>query len=203
MFETFSVPAFFIGNKDYLSMYASRRTSGSLLNCGDGVTTAASYCEGFDLFNTKKRIDLGGRDVVGYLTKLLNERDLLLKNNYDEETVFKIKEDLCYIGENGCVKLNDKKSDFEEMKFNFDEKNFKIEEKKFELSDGNKINIQKERILAPEILFNPSIIGLEVDISKLILNSIKKSHISIRKTLFENIIICGGTSLFNGLKKEF
>ena len=60
--------------------------------------------------------------------------------------------------------------------------------------------------ICPEILFRPSIVGIEVGVRKIeeICNdSIQKcDDIDIRKELYYNIALSGGTSMFNGLQEK-
>ena len=62
------------------------------------------------------------------------------------------------------------------------------------------------RFICPEILFRPSIVGIEVGVRKIeeICNdSIQKcDDIDIRKELYYNIALSGGTSMFNGLQER-
>lgn len=60
-FETFNVPAMFVSVQAVLSLYASGRTTGLVLDSGDGVTHAVPVYEGFAVANAVKRIDLAGR----------------------------------------------------------------------------------------------------------------------------------------------
>jgi len=56
---------------------------------------------------------------------------------------------------------------------------------------------------APEILFSPEKIGLEwPGVHELVVNSIKKCDIDVRKTLFNSIIVAGGSSLFTGFNER-
>lgn len=62
-FETFNVPAMYIAVQSVLGLYASGRTSGVVLDSGDGVTQCVPVYEGFVLPHAITRIDLAGRYV--------------------------------------------------------------------------------------------------------------------------------------------
>ena len=70
-FETFNVPALFISMQAVLSLYATGRTTGVVLDSGDGVTHSVPIYEGFALPHSIMRSDVAGRDVTRYLKLLL------------------------------------------------------------------------------------------------------------------------------------
>jgi len=76
-------------------------------------------------------------------------------------------------------------------------------EKNYELPDGRKILIGKERFECPEILFNPKKAGLQIDgIHNSCYDSVMKCDNDVRKDLFQNIILSGGSTLFEGLAER-
>jgi hypothetical protein len=61
MFETFNVPAFYVGIQAVLSLYASGRTTGIVCDSGDGVSHIVPIYEG--QFNLKQFIVKGNRSA--------------------------------------------------------------------------------------------------------------------------------------------
>ena len=56
--------------------------------------------------------------------------------------------------------------------------------------------INQERFRAPEILFNPEIIGLESPgLHHLVVDSIKRTDLDLRSALYSSIVLSGGTTL--------
>eukprot|EP00253_Pinus_taeda_P028511 PITA_28511 len=73
-------------------------------------------------------------------------------------------------------------------------------ERNYELPDGQVITIGSERFRCPEVLFQPRLIGMEsVCIHETTYNSIMKSDIDIRKNLYGNIFLSGGSTMFPGI----
>lgn len=69
----------------------------------------------------------------------------------------------------------------------------------FRLPDGRVLDLGAERFRAPEILFNPEIIGSESPgIHEVIDTCIQRTDIDLRLNFYSNIILSGGTTLTNG-----
>lgn len=65
------------------------------------------------------------------------------------------------------------------------------------LPDGNLISVGKARFRAPEVLFDPSLIGEEADgVHKVLTYAIRKSDMDLRKKLYQNMVLSGGSTLF-------
>ena len=97
MFETFNVPALYTSIQAVLSLYASGRTTGVVLDSGDGVSHAVPVFEGFAIPNSIRRIDVAGRDVTEQLQLLLRKNGHVLHTSAEKEVVRMIKEKVCYV----------------------------------------------------------------------------------------------------------
>jgi len=188
MFEVFNVPCLYVQQQAVLALYSSGRTTGIVLDSGEGVSNTVPIYEGYSIPHAIQRIDLAGSHITKYLQGLLKEKGKNFSNDAELETVRDIKERLCYV-----VHQN-----FDSVLKESGENN--SIEKTYDLPDNSSITIGNERFRCPEILFQPKLANLDIEgIHKYAYDSIMKCDTDIRKDLFSNIILAGGTTLFEGI----
>jgi actin-related protein 2 len=170
-----------------LSLYASGRTTGAVLDSGDGVSHTVPVWEGIVPAHLIKRVNIAGRHVTEYLIKLLQVRGYNLNRSADLETARQIKEQCCFIGydldvENTLALVTTTLI------------------KRFTLPDGRVIKFDRERYQAPEILFNPEMIDVEQDgIASMLFKMINEADIDLRAAFYKHIVLSGGSTMYPGL----
>ena len=190
MFETFNVPSFYVGIQAVLSLYSSGRTTGIVFDAGDGVSHTVPIYEGYSLPHAIKRLNLAGRDLTAWMMKLLQTAGYTFTTTAEKEIVRDIKEKKAYVALDYEAELQ-KAETSEEIKVNY------------ELPDGQVITFGKERFQCPELLFKPSMNGIEADgIDKTTYDSIMNCDIDVRKDLYANIVLSGGTTMFEGIAER-
>ncbi|KAI1608743.1 actin-like protein [Exophiala viscosa] len=190
LFEQFNVPAIYMSIQAVLSLYASGRTTGIVLDCGDGVSHAVPVYEGFAIPSSIRRIDVAGRDVTEHMQLLLRKNGHVFHTSAEKEIVRLMKEKTAYVA------LDPRKEEKDWSQGLWKNEKRDIE---YVLPDGQKIKLGAERFRAPEILFEPDLIGLEYPgVHQMVVDAINRTDMDLRKNLFGNVVLSGGTTLCKG-----
>lgn len=138
-----------IMNSAVLSLFASGRTNGIVVEAGEGITCAVPIFEGYALPHAIKTINIAGQDVTRNLLESLVGQGLDIDDHYFDD-VRKIKEQMCSVALNYNRAVNGPDPLDEETR-------------SYELPDEKGIILvdHKKRYDATEILFNPDSAGLK------------------------------------------
>jgi centractin len=190
LFEQFNVPAVYMSIQAVLSLYASGRTTGIVLDCGDGVSHAVPVYEGFAVPSSIRRIDIAGRDVTENMQLLLRKAGHVFHTSAEKEIVRIMKEKVSYV----AIDPKKEEKDLQSGVWKADKK-----EIEYQLPDGHKIKLGAERFRAPEILFDPELIGLEYPgVHQIVVDAINRTDMDLRQHLFGSIVLSGGSTLCKG-----
>jgi len=136
-------------------------------------------------------LDLAGRDLTDHMIKLLTERGYAFTTSAEREIARDIKEKLAYVAE-----------DYDQAMAEAERSSVAIE-KTYEMPDGAILKIGNERFRCGEALFKPSMIGVEADgVADLTYKSIMKCDVDIRRDLYNNIVLSGGTTMLPGIAER-
>jgi actin-related protein len=189
MFATFEVQNCYVAIQAVMSLYAAGRTTGLVVDSGDGVSHTVPVFEGFSVPHAVEKMDIAGRVLTEYLQKLLTESiNKNFTSSAEMEIVKNIKEELCFVASKYDEELQQAKSSSET-------------DKQYTLPDKTVIDIKGDvRMKCPELLFKPELNGKTCkSMHALAWQSVSNSDIDIRKDLCKNMILSGGTTMYQGL----
>ena len=164
LFEKIGIGYFNIEPQAKLTLIAEGEETGVVLDSGDGVTHVIPVAHKFLLHHQIKRLDIAGRHITNYLTKLLQIKGYAFNSTADFELIRELKEKYCFVS---CDINSDRKLDQETTYYNTHTK----------LPDGRKILISNEKFEAPEILFQPNLVQNEMPgVHEMLYNCINVSN---------------------------
>nr|XP_027071105.1 actin-related protein 4-like isoform X1 [Coffea arabica]XP_027071107.1 actin-related protein 4-like [Coffea arabica] len=229
MFEKYQVPALFLAKNAVLTSFASGRATSLVVDSGGGSTTVAPVHDGYVLQKAVATSPIGGEFLTDCLMKSLESKGITIKPRYafkrkdirpgEFQTV-----DLDFPNTTESYKLYCQRviaSDIKECVCRapdtpYDDSSYSnIPMTSYELPDGQTIEIGADRFKAPDILFNPSLAqtipGMENfaetvssvrGLPQMVLESINKCDVDIRRELFSSILLAGGTASMQQLKER-
>jgi actin len=184
MFEKFSVFNIHIEPQPVMTLYSTTKTTGLIVESGEGMTQIVPIFEGYLIKNGIKSNNLAGNLVTKYfMNKIADE--LKIFNLANPLTIAKkIKEKYAE------VRLDDKP---------IQERN----ETSFQLPDGNSIEVKNEKYEIPEILFDPAKFDIDLkSIQEMIFDSIGEVDMNLRNSFLNNIILGGGNTMINNFPER-
>jgi actin len=126
LFSEFKVPKLYLGNSAVLALFATGRTTGTVVDSGYGITHTVPIYEGFALPFATKEVPICGKDITNFLN------DMLMKKH---TTVWEDNSDFKYEAEKIKIKFGKVCQDFDaEIKSANDNKDEK--DRKYKLPNG-------------------------------------------------------------------
>jgi len=198
MFETFDVEALAVANQALLSLYEAGRTTGVVVESGDGKSHIVPIYEDQVIQHAIKQLTVAGRDITDYLMALLKERFCKDGQFHDWftvragtqmsrelELVRKIKEKLACVAVDHVAQLT------------------QTDTRNYELPDGKTMTIGAERFRCTEPLFDPSLLNnIGAGMDQLTYDSIMSCGADIRNELLQNVVLSGGTTMLGGIQER-
>jgi len=230
MFEKHSAPAIFLAKDPVLTSFASGRATSLVVDCGASGTTITAVHDGYALQKAAMRSPLGG-DLLTDLTLRLTEAGgspirprYMFDRKADGAGGFAVT-DVSLPGTTASyhryrqleIAADLKESIYRVSDTAFDEaENANMPTMSYELPDGNNVEVGVERFKVPETIFNPSLLstfpgqaqltladGSQLKgITQMILDSITKCDVDVRKELYGGVLLTGGSSLFPSFRER-
>ncbi|EAX86723.1 Actin family protein [Trichomonas vaginalis G3] len=182
-FNTLNSSAIFTSSGGYFASVASSNPNSLVIDIGASSGTVQAVLDGVTCKNSVKRMKFGGGQISLNLMKQIFGDSPTRASTYAIEG---IKRKYCYVSTN-----------FDEEIKTFSQSDI------IDVGDAGKVFITSERIKAPEVLFNPKLIGSD---DESIIQTIKSSLNSLseddRNKVLQNVVLSGGTTNMPGFKER-
>ncbi|KRX09666.1 hypothetical protein PPERSA_02538 [Pseudocohnilembus persalinus] len=216
-FETFNAEGLFIGVQAVMALYSSyyfqkmqnqqvdAQLTGTVLDSGDGVTHIIPISDGYVIGSCIKHIPLAGRDITKFISQMLKDRGETKKFPIQdlERVAVQIKEKYGYVSEGDLAAEFAKFDKKKEKKDGTIELSKKYKKLDFTGHDNKQysLDVGYERFLGPEMFFHPEFLDSKYRLSivDLLDNAIQGSPIDTRRNLYGNIVLSGGSTIFDNL----
>lgn len=174
-----------------------RTLTGTVIDSGDGVTHVIPVAEGYVIGSCIKHIPIAGRDITYFVQQLLREREPNIPPEQSLETAKAVKERYSYV----CPDIAK-----EFAKYDADPDKW-IKEYQSVHSVSKKpfsVEVGYERFLGPEIFFHPEFSNPDftTSISETVDNVVQGCPIDVRRGLYKNVVLSGGSTLFKDFGKR-
>ncbi|XP_034079023.1 actin-related protein 3-like isoform X3 [Gymnodraco acuticeps] len=168
-----------------------RTLTGVVIDSGDGVTHAIPVAEGYVIGSCIKHIPIAGRDITFFIQQLLRDREAGIPPEQSLETAKAIKERYCYI----CPDIVKEFSKFDSDPGKWIKQYHGVNA--VTKTDFN-VDVGYERFLGPEIFFHPEFANPDFmqPISDIVDEVIQSCPIDVRRPLYKNIVLSGGSTMF-------
>mmetsp|Transcript_22741 Transcript_22741/g.38980 ORF Transcript_22741/g.38980 Transcript_22741/m.38980 type:complete len:417 (+) Transcript_22741:134-1384(+) len=204
MFETFNVPSLYIGVQAVLALAASWLApdtetrgvlTGTVIDSGEGVTHIIPVSEGYVIGSNIKHVPIAGREITNFVMQLMRDRESIPPEDALEVARL-VKERHCYV----CKDMAD-----EFAKYDSDPSQFRTYQGvRARTQQKWSCDVGYERFLGPEIFFNPEICNSEhtTPLPQMVDDIIQRCPIDTRRSLYKNIVLSGGSTMFRNLDRK-
>ena len=228
MFEKHAPPALFLAKNPVLSSFAVGKATSLVVDMGGKCTTVSAVHDGFALQKSVVRSPLGGEALTDVILKYLEKQKVDVRPRYaftkkakgdgefDVTAVNHPKTTASY----ALFKRREIAEDIKASVCTLNEQTLHSSDHQnmagvtYELPDGNTIEVGVERFQIPELLFQPDLLkdlgvkvpGLEdaklKGLEELVLECINNADVDVRKELWGNTVLCGGSSMFASMRER-
>ncbi|KAH7488359.1 hypothetical protein PRIC1_007525 [Phytophthora ramorum] len=194
MFESQKACGFYFMQQCVLSLFASGRTRGLVVEVGHGSSHAIPIFEGYALPHAALHYNAGGMDISHRLHLLLSKRGVSF-HSFPLHTIDEIKESTCVMGDGTNQQGQNQQNEAN---------------KPFELPDGTILQVDRHTQATPaEILFKPQELGDEhpmhpdKGLHECAAASIAMCDKDLQSDLLSAVVLAGGTTMLPGFSQRF
>lgn len=186
LFETHRVHSLIFIPTPLLSLFSVGLTTGLVVESGDGTTWVVPIVNGKTIQEAVQRLNLAGMDVNNNLKSLLMREGINISSSAVDEIIKEIKEKNCYFV---LDPQKPPKTDDDYI---------------YRMPDGSNLSIPSHIIYeAPEILFQPSMLGYNVqNIPQAIISALRGINNEYWDDVLSHIVISGGNTLYSGFEER-
>lgn len=194
LFESYRVPSIYIANSATLSLFASGRTTGVVVECGAGITSSVPVFEGLALAHASTTIEYAGQDISLKILSSLDDIGISIDPSYARM----LKERMAGIRVPQIISTNTKRTTSRVTQSTSSSQSFEDPIAHFSLPDGTDVSVDRNLFTSctNDLFNNPSLEpnGLIAQVAE----SLQLCDDSLQKDLSNNIVISGGTSMISG-----
>lgn len=212
-FEEYECKSILKINPTSLSCYNYKCNNPSAKCCivvdtGYSFTHIVPYIDDVKIKEGIRRIDVGGKLLTNHLKEIISYRQLHVMD--ETYVINQVKEDSCFVSQDFFADMNAAKLKLDDNQIVRDYvlPDFTTLRRGFLTDPGNSderqtLRLNNERFAIPEILFNPSDIGIkQMGIPEAIMDSLKACDKEAWPFLLSNIVLTGGSTKFPGFKER-
>ncbi|MHA1488270.1 MAG: zinc-ribbon domain-containing protein [Promethearchaeota archaeon] len=187
LFETHGVQSLLMVPAPLLTLISVGITTGLVVESGDGTTWSVPIINGKILHQGVQKLNLAGTDINNSLKTLLMREGINISSSAVNEIIKDIKEKNCY------------------LILDPDKPPKSTESYRFPMPDGSNIEIPNHVFFeAPEVLFQPSMIGSNtLNIPQAVIASLHSIENVYWGDLLSHIVLSGGNLTYSGFEERF
>ena len=228
LFEALRAPALHLAPTATLALYATGRTTGLVLECGEGVTAATPVYEGFALPHAQVKAEYGGGEVTRELALLLRRAGVGLSTTAEQEAVRGIKEGAAYVAldpahaealaRDARPSSSSSSAGSSAGSASASARSRSVSASRgggaapapgapagdaYTLPDGTRLSVGAELFRAPEVLFNPGLMGSEAPgVAACVAAAVAQCDMDLRRAQLESIVLAGGSTAMRGFPQR-
>jgi actin, other eukaryote len=202
MFETFSIPAAYLGQDTVLASYAAGRSSGLVMLFGGGGRQIVPIWDGYALLRSCDMTQSGGRRITTALVDSLRSRKIGVRPMYEIRQPNMVS--TLHETYRGFLR-HEIARDIKETTFKIAETSVAVDKSSkgsslYHLPDRTQIDISAESTSLPELILGGKKTGSSI--ADTVFQVVENCPAETRRSILQNVVVQGGSSLFRGMSQR-